>query len=103
MLAYRQVEGDVRAMNKSELIDAVAEKADISKAAAARAVDALFDVVAKSLKDGESVTLLGFGTFTVRERAARSGRNPRTGEAIQINASVLPVFKPGKALKELVN
>jgi DNA-binding protein HU-beta len=90
-------------MNKSELIDAVAEQADLSKAAAARAVDAVFEVVANSLKDGEAVTLLGFGTFSVRERAARSGRNPRTGEMIQIGASTLPVFKPGKALKEAVN
>lgn len=90
-------------MNKSELIDAVAEQADLSKAAAGRAVDAVFEVVANSLKDGEAVTLLGFGTFSVRERAARSGRNPRTGEMIQIGASTLPVFKPGKALKEAVN
>lgn len=90
-------------MNKSELIDAVAEQADLSKVAAARAVDAVFEVVANSLKDGEAVTLLGFGTFSVRERAARSGRNPRTGEMIQIGASTLPVFKPGKALKEAVN
>lgn len=90
-------------MNKSELIDAVAERADLSKAAAGRAVDALFEVVAQSLKERESVTLLGFGTFSVRERAARSGRNPRTGETIQIDASVLPVFKPGKALREVVS
>lgn len=90
-------------MNKSELIDAVAENAELSKAAAARAVDAVFDVVTNSLRTGESVTLLGFGTFSVRERAARSGRNPRTGETIQIRASVLPVFKPGKALKEAVS
>lgn len=90
-------------MNKSQLIDAVAEAADISKAAAGRAVDAVFDAVANSLKDGHPVTLVGFGTFTVRERAARDGRNPRTGETIHIKASALPVFKPGKALKDAVN
>ena len=90
-------------MNKSELIDAVAESADISKASAGRAVDALFDAVVDSLKNGDSVTVVGFGTFSTRERAARSGRNPRTGETINIGASVLPVFKPGKALKDAVN
>ena len=90
-------------MNKAELIDAVAEDADISKAGAGRAVDAVFDVIAKTLKTGDSVTLVGFGTFSVRERAARTGRNPQTGAAIQIAASTLPVFKAGKALKDAVN
>lgn len=90
-------------MNKAELVDAVADAADISRAAAGRAVDAVFDTVTKALKGGDSVTLVGFGTFGVRERAARSGRNPRTGEMIQIEASVLPVFKAGKALKDAVN
>ncbi len=90
-------------MNKSELIDAVAEGADISKAAAARAVDAMFDAVSNALKNDDSVNLVGFGTFMVRERAARTGRNPRTGETINIAASKVPSFKAGKALKDAVN
>jgi len=90
-------------MNKSQLIDAVAESSDISKAAAGRAVDALLDIITDSLKKRDAVTLVGFGTFAVRQRAARSGRNPRTGETIQIRASSTPVFKPGKALKDAVN
>ena len=90
-------------MNKAEVVDAVAEAADISKAAAARAVDAMTDVIAKSLKAGDPVSLVGFGTFSVKQRAARTGRNPRTGEEIQIKASTLPAFKPGKALKDAVN
>lgn len=90
-------------MNKAELIEAVAEAADISKAAAARAVDALTDTIANALKQDDPVTLVGFGTFTVRKRAARSGRNPRTGETITIEASRVPGFKPGKALKDAVN
>ncbi len=90
-------------MNKAELIDVVADAADISKAAAARAVDAVTDAIADALKKGEQVTLVGFGTFTVRDRAARSGRNPRTGETITIKASKVPGFKPGKALKDALN
>lgn len=90
-------------MNKSELVDAVAESADLTKAAATRAVDAMVDAITSSLKDGDSVALLGFGTFVVRERAARSGRNPRTGETIKIAASKVPAFKPGKALKDALN
>ena len=90
-------------MNKADVIDAVAESADISKASASRAVDAITDVIAKALKGGDSVTMVGFGTFSIRERAARAGRNPRTGETIQIKASKLPVFKPGKGLKDAVN
>ncbi|WP_018717254.1 HU family DNA-binding protein [Arhodomonas aquaeolei] len=90
-------------MNKSELIEAVAQSADISKAAATRAVDAFVDSVADALREGDQVTLVGFGTFTVRERAARSGRNPRTGETINIPASKVPGFKAGKALKDAVN
>jgi len=90
-------------MNKAELIDAVADEADISKAAAARAVDAMVAAVTMALKSGETVTLVGFGTFAVRERSARSGRNPRTGETIKIGASSMPVFKAGKALKDAVN
>ena len=90
-------------MNKAELIDAVAEASDISKAAATRAVDAVIDNISGALKKSEQVTLVGFGTFTVRDRAARIGRNPQTGEAIQIKASRVPGFKPGKALKDAVN
>jgi len=90
-------------MNKADVIDAVAASADISKASASRAVDAITDVVAKALKSGDSVTMVGFGTFSIRERAARAGRNPRTGETIQIKASKVPVFKPGKGLKDAVN
>lgn len=90
-------------MNKAELIDAVADSADLSKAAAARAVDAMLDTVADALKKGDQVTLVGFGTFEVRERAARQGRNPQTGATIQIAASKAPAFKAGKALKDAVN
>ncbi len=90
-------------MNKSELIDAVAEGADISKAAAGRAIDAVVDAIGGALKDGDTVNLIGFGTFLVRERAARTGRNPRTGETINIAASKVPSFKAGKALKDAVN
>ena len=90
-------------MNKAELIDAVASAADISKAAAARSVDTVLEVITDSLKDGNSVTLVGFGTFNTRRREARVGRNPRTGEPIQIGASNLAVFKAGKALKDALN
>ncbi|HEX5515025.1 MAG TPA: HU family DNA-binding protein [Gammaproteobacteria bacterium] len=89
-------------MNKSELIEAVAQSADISKAAAARAVDGMVQAITQALKEGDQVTLVGFGTFVVRERAARSGRNPRTGETIDIKASKVPGFKAGKALKDAV-
>ncbi len=90
-------------MNKSELIDAVAMSADISKAAAGRALDAMIDTIADALKEGDQVTLVGFGTFQVKDRAARTGRNPQTGEAIEIKASRVPGFKAGKALKDAVN
>ncbi|MFO8156379.1 MAG: HU family DNA-binding protein [Pseudomonadota bacterium] len=90
-------------MNKSELIDAIAEGADISKAAAGRALDATVDAVANSLKKGDKVNIVGFGNFEVRERSARTGRNPRTGEEIKIAAAKVPAFKPGKALKDAVN
>ncbi|HET19764.1 MAG TPA: HU family DNA-binding protein [Chromatiales bacterium] len=90
-------------MNKSELIDAVAQSADISKAAAARAVDGFVAAVADALKKGDQVTLVGFGTFLVREREARTGRNPQTGAEIKIAASKLPSFKAGKGLKDAVN
>ncbi len=90
-------------MNKTELIDAVAEGADISKAAASRAVDTMLDSISKSLANGDPVTLVGFGTFSVKDRAARTGRNPRTGEPIDIPAAKVPGFKAGKALKDAVN
>lgn len=90
-------------MNKAELIDAVASSADLPKASAAKAVDAFLDTVADTLKKGEQVTLVGFGTFEVRARAARTGRNPQTGETINIKASNAPAFKAGKALKDAVN
>jgi DNA-binding protein HU-beta len=90
-------------MNKAELIDAVADAADISKAAASRSVDTVLEVITDALKSGNSVTLVGFGTFNTRRREARTGRNPRTGEPIQIGASNLAVFKAGKALKDALN
>ncbi len=90
-------------MNKSELISAIADGSSLTKADAGRALDATIDAITNSLKDGEPVTLIGFGTFEVRDRAARAGRNPRTGETIQIKASKNPAFKAGKALKDAVN
>ncbi|MEM5528463.1 HU family DNA-binding protein [Gammaproteobacteria bacterium AS21] len=90
-------------MNKSELIDAIAASADIPKAAAGRALDATMAAVTETLTKGESVALVGFGTFSVKERAARTGRNPQSGEPIEIKAATLPTFKPGKALKDAVN
>ncbi|MBE0489906.1 MAG: HU family DNA-binding protein [Halomonas sp.] len=90
-------------MNKSELIEAIAASADIPKAAAARALDAMVDTVTDSLKKGDSVSLVGFGTFQVKERAARTGRNPQTGQPIEISAAKVPSFKAGKALKDSVN
>ena len=90
-------------MKKTDIIDAVAASADISKAAAARAVDAVTDSIANSLKAGDQVSMAGFGTFSVKHRAARQGRNPRTGETIQIAASKSPGFKPSKAFKDAVS
>jgi DNA-binding protein HU-beta len=90
-------------VNKSELIDAIAASADLPKAAAGRALDATLEAVTEALTKGESVALVGFGTFTTKERAARDGRNPQTGATIQIAAATLPTFKPGKALKDAVN
>lgn len=90
-------------MNKSELIDAIALSADISKAAAGRALDATLEAIAEGLRDGDPINLVGFGTFQVKDRAARAGRNPQTGETIQIKASRVPGFKAGKALKDAVN
>jgi DNA-binding protein HU-beta len=90
-------------MNKSELIEEIAAKADVPKAQASRVVDAMASVVGDALANGDQVSLVGFGTFLVRERPARSGRNPRTGETIKIAASKSPSFKAGKALKDRVN
>ncbi len=90
-------------MNKSELIDAIAASADISKAAAGRALDSMVEAITGALKNGDQVTLIGFGTFAVKERAARSGRNPQTGATIKIEAAKVPSFKAGKALKDAVN
>ena len=90
-------------MNKSELIEAITADADLSKAAAGRALDAVTGAITGALKDGESVSLVGFGTFSVKARAARTGRNPQTGAAIQIAAANIPSFKAGKALKDAVN
>lgn len=90
-------------MNKSELVDKVASEAKLTKADAGRAVDAMLQSIGKALKKGDSVSLVGFGTFSVRERAARTGRNPQTGEQIKIKASKVPAFKAGKQLKDSVN
>ncbi|HEC28962.1 MAG TPA: HU family DNA-binding protein [Gammaproteobacteria bacterium] len=90
-------------MNKAELIEAVADSSGLAKSDAAKAVDGIIEAVTNSLKNGDQVTLVGFGTFLVRDRAARTGRNPRTGEAIQIAAAKSPSFKAGKALKDAVN
>lgn len=90
-------------MNKSELIEAIAEEADIPKSAAERALNAFTATVSKGLTEGDSVVLVGFGTFSIKERAARTGRNPKTGEAIEIAAAKVPHFKPGKSLKDAVN
>lgn len=89
-------------MNKTDLIESMADSADISKAAAGRALDGMIEAIGKALKDGDTVSVIGFGTFVVRERAARTGRNPRTGEEITIAASKAPAFKAGKALKDAV-
>ena len=89
-------------MNKGELIDAVAANADLSKAAAGRALDAALEAITKALKKKDTVTLVGFGTFSVRKRSARIGRNPKTGEEIKIRASKVPGFKAGKALKDAI-
>ncbi len=90
-------------MNKSELIDAVAASADLPKAAAGRALDAVIESITSALKDGDNVSLVGFGTFSVKARAARTGRNPQTGAPIQIAAANIPGFKAGKGLKDSVN
>ena len=90
-------------MNKTELIAAVAEKAGLKKTESSKAVDAVVAAITEELKKGDKVTLIGFGTFETRNRAARTGRNPQTGKEIKIKASKAPAFKAGKALKEAVN
>jgi DNA-binding protein HU-beta len=90
-------------VNKTELIEEIAKSADITKASATRALDAMLEAVTNTLKKNDSVTLVGFGTFTVGERAARTGRDPRTKEPIKIKAAKVPKFKAGKALKDAVN
>jgi len=89
-------------MDKSELVAAVAERAELKRKDAAAAIDAVVDVISEKLGQGEEVSIIGFGTFSVKSRAERVGRNPRTGESITIAAAKTPVFKPGKALKEAV-
>jgi len=89
-------------VNKSELIDAIASSADISKAAAGRAIDGMTDAIGGALKNGDQVTLVGFGTFSVRDRAERKGRNPQTGAEITIKAAKIPSFKAGKGLKDTI-
>ena len=90
-------------MNKNDITEAVAEATDTSKADAAKAVDCVFETISDALKNGDGVQLIGFGSFSVTDRAAREGRNPRTGETLQIAASKQPKFKAGKALKDAVN
>lgn len=87
-------------MNKSELIEAIAKEADISKAAASKALEGMINAVTEALKNGDAVTLVGFGTFYVGERAERNGRNPKTGEPLKIAAAKTPKFRPGKTLKD---
>ena len=90
-------------MNKSELIEHIAADADISKAAAARVLESAINSITSALKKGDSVSLVGFGTFEVSKRAERSGRNPSTGAAITIKAASVPKFRPGKVLKDALN
>ena len=90
-------------VNKSELVEAIADGADISKASAGRALDSALDAITTALQNGEQVSLIGFGTYSVKHRAARTGRNPQTGAEIEISAANVPSFKAGKALKDAVN
>ncbi len=90
-------------MNKTELIEAVAEQTKVSKKDTGAVIAATLDAIGTALKGGQKVQLIGFGTFETRQRAARTGRNPQTGKSLKIKASVVPAFKPGKALKEKVN
>ena len=90
-------------MNKTELVEHIAKHSDISKAAATRSLESIIDAVKKTLKKGGTVSLVGFGSFSVGKRAARTGRNPRTGAAIKIKAAKVPKFRPGKTLKDHLN
>lgn len=90
-------------MNKSELVDSVAETAELNKQQALRAVNAVFEAISNAMSKGEQFTMVGFGTFSVKDRAARNGRNPQTGETISIAAAKIPAFKPGIELKRCVN
>ena len=90
-------------VNKSELVEAIADGADISKASAGRALDSALDAITTALQNGEQVSLIGFGTYSVKHRASRTGRNPQTGVEIEISAANVPSFKAGKALKDAVN
>jgi DNA-binding protein HU-beta len=89
-------------LNKTELIARVAEKTDLSKKDVTRVVDAVFEIITDALQNGDKVQLVGFGNFEVRERSARKGRNPQTGEEIDIPAGKVPAFRPGKALKDAI-
>jgi DNA-binding protein HU-beta len=101
MDTHKDCEGNL--MNKGELIEAVAAAADLTKADATKAVEAFIDTVTRTLKKGDQVAIIGFGSFSVKSRSARQGRNPKTGAAIDIPASRVPGFKAGKALKDAVN
>jgi DNA-binding protein HU-beta len=90
-------------VNKSDLIEHIAKEADLSKASAARALDAFVSGITETLKQGSEVSLVGFGTFAVADREARTGRNPKTGEALEIKAAKIPKFRPGKGLKDALN
>jgi DNA-binding protein HU-beta len=90
-------------VNKAELIDIVAQEADLSKASAGRALDAAMAAITQAMKQGDSVSLVGFGTFAVGKRAARTGRNPKTGDVIKIKAAKVPKFRPGKGMKDEIN
>ena len=90
-------------MNKSDLIEHIAKEADLSKASAARALDAFVSGITETLKQGSEVSLVGFGTFAVADREARTGRNPKTGETLEIKAAKIPKFRPGKGLKDALN
>jgi DNA-binding protein HU-beta len=102
-MAGNQINNRTKNVNKTELIEHIASKSDISKAAATRALASIIEAVKKTLKKGDTVTLVGFGTFSVTKRAARTGRNPRTGAALKIKAAKVPRFKPGKGLKDALN
>src|SRR6218665_2750809 len=101
--AFHQLFSERLFVNKTELIENISDNADISKAAAARELQSTIEAVKKTLKKGGTVSLVGFGTFAVGKRAARTGRNPRTGSALKIKAAKVPKFRPGKALKDALN